>query len=180
MKIYAAAGGAFFNSVAPPGFLCRTPALLEPALLRRKPPTERGTGTPWAEGDFRIVQSTTEILPGFYVVTTRSDKPGTVEMNEVSLAIRTPEGLAVVVGCSHPGVEKILENVARIEPRLHTVTGGFTVSHRRLSGGRHGSPRLAARSASVARALHERLGRRFPRPFQRAFRLRGRGAFHTA
>ena len=46
-------------------------------------------------------------------------------MNEVSLAIRTPKGLAVVVGCSHPGVEKILENAAKIDPRLYTVTGGF-------------------------------------------------------
>ena len=46
-------------------------------------------------------------------------------MNEVSLAIRTPKGLAVVVGCSHPGVEKVLEGAAKIEPRLYTVTGGF-------------------------------------------------------
>jgi 7,8-dihydropterin-6-yl-methyl-4-(beta-D-ribofuranosyl)aminobenzene 5'-phosphate synthase len=46
-------------------------------------------------------------------------------MNEVSLAIRTPKGLAVVVGCSHPGVEEILEQAARIDPNLYTVTGGF-------------------------------------------------------
>jgi 7,8-dihydropterin-6-yl-methyl-4-(beta-D-ribofuranosyl)aminobenzene 5'-phosphate synthase len=59
------------------------------------------------------------------VLTTRSDKPGTLEMNEVSLAVRTPKGLAVVVGCSHPGVEKILAGAVKIEPRLYTVTGGF-------------------------------------------------------
>jgi 7,8-dihydropterin-6-yl-methyl-4-(beta-D-ribofuranosyl)aminobenzene 5'-phosphate synthase len=46
-------------------------------------------------------------------------------MNEVSLAIRTPKGLAVVVGCSHPGVEKILAEAAKIEAKLYTVTGGF-------------------------------------------------------
>lgn len=68
---------------------------------------------------------TTEIFPGFYVLTTRSQKPGTIEMNEVSLAIRTPKGLAVIVGCSHPGVEKILEEAAKIDPRIYTVTGGF-------------------------------------------------------
>ena len=66
-----------------------------------------------------------KIFPGFYVLTTRSQKPGTLEMNETSLAIRTPKGLAVVVGCSHPGVEKILEEAARIDPQLYTVTGGF-------------------------------------------------------
>jgi 7,8-dihydropterin-6-yl-methyl-4-(beta-D-ribofuranosyl)aminobenzene 5'-phosphate synthase len=43
----------------------------------------------------------------------------------VSLAIRTPRGLAVVVGCSHPGVEKILAEAAKIDSRLYTVTGGF-------------------------------------------------------
>lgn len=36
----------------------------------------------------------------------RSEKPGARDMNEVSLAIKTSEGVAVVVGCSHPGVEK--------------------------------------------------------------------------
>ena len=68
---------------------------------------------------------TTEILPGFYVLATRSEKPGTVEMNELSLAIRTPKGLAVIVGCSHPGVENILAQAARIDPRIYTVAGGF-------------------------------------------------------
>jgi 7,8-dihydropterin-6-yl-methyl-4-(beta-D-ribofuranosyl)aminobenzene 5'-phosphate synthase len=66
-----------------------------------------------------------EIFPGFYLITTQSQKPGTLEMNEVSLAMRTPKGLAVVVGCSHPGVEKILGEAAKIASRLYTVTGGF-------------------------------------------------------
>jgi 7,8-dihydropterin-6-yl-methyl-4-(beta-D-ribofuranosyl)aminobenzene 5'-phosphate synthase len=48
-----------------------------------------------------------------------------MEMNELSLAFRTPRGLAVVVGCSHPGVEKILAGAAAVDPRLYTVTGGF-------------------------------------------------------
>jgi 7,8-dihydropterin-6-yl-methyl-4-(beta-D-ribofuranosyl)aminobenzene 5'-phosphate synthase len=46
-------------------------------------------------------------------------------MNELSLAVRTPKGLAVVVGCSHPGVEKILEGATKIDSRLYTVIGGF-------------------------------------------------------
>lgn len=83
------------------------------------------SGTPWEKGNFQIIRQTTEIFPGFFVLTTRSEKPGTIEMNEVSLAIRTPKGLAVVVGCSHPGVEKILENAAKIDPKIYTVTGGF-------------------------------------------------------
>ena len=31
----------------------------------------------------------------------------------------------MIVGCSHPGVEKILEGAAKIDPQLYTVTGGF-------------------------------------------------------
>src|SRR5688500_146832 len=56
-----------------------------------KDPDEVRSGTPWRGGNFRIVTRTTEIVPGFFVLTTRSDKPGTREMNEVSLVIRTPQ-----------------------------------------------------------------------------------------
>ena len=68
---------------------------------------------------------TTEILPGFFVLPTRSDKAGTREMNELSLAIRTPKGLAVVVGCSPAGVENILVAAAQITKQLYTTIGGF-------------------------------------------------------
>jgi 7,8-dihydropterin-6-yl-methyl-4-(beta-D-ribofuranosyl)aminobenzene 5'-phosphate synthase len=126
VKIYAPQEGAFFKGRLPPGFLAAQPEL--PAYLRYfegKPPAAIVTGTVWEKGQFEIVTRTSEILPGFFVLTTRSAKPGTVEMNEVSLAVRTPEGLALIVGCSHPGVEKIVEEAAKIEPRIYTVTGGF-------------------------------------------------------
>jgi 7,8-dihydropterin-6-yl-methyl-4-(beta-D-ribofuranosyl)aminobenzene 5'-phosphate synthase len=125
VKIYAPQEGAFFKSQLPQGFLKPHPSL--PAELRYfdgKPPERPQSGSPW-EGNFQIVTKTTEIFPGFYLLTTRSEKPGTMEMNEVSLAFRTTRGLAVVVGCSHPGVEKILEGAAKIDTRLYTVTGGF-------------------------------------------------------
>jgi 7,8-dihydropterin-6-yl-methyl-4-(beta-D-ribofuranosyl)aminobenzene 5'-phosphate synthase len=127
VPIYAPQEGAMFKSVAPRGFIDRYEGEL-PATLRYfdgREPERWSAGTPWEDGNFHIVTRTQEILPGFFVLTTRSQKPGTMEMNEVSLAIRTPEGLAVVVGCSHPGVERILQEAARIEPRLYTVTGGF-------------------------------------------------------
>lgn len=126
VQIYAPQEGAFFKGPIPQGFL--TPhSSLPPELhyYEGKPPERFVTGTPWEKGNFAIVTKTTEIFPGFYVITTQSQKPGTMEMNEVSLAMRTPKGLAVVVGCSHPGVEKILEEAAKIDSRLYTVTGGF-------------------------------------------------------
>lgn len=126
VRILAPQEGAFFKSRAPKEFLTPYPDL--PSHLRYyggAPPGNWISGTPWEEGQFEIVTQTTEIFPGFYAITTKSQKPGTMEMNEISLAIRTPEGLAVVVGCSHPGAEKILEAAAKIDSDLYTVTGGF-------------------------------------------------------
>jgi 7,8-dihydropterin-6-yl-methyl-4-(beta-D-ribofuranosyl)aminobenzene 5'-phosphate synthase len=125
VRIYAPVEGAFFKSPLNKAFLERAKDL--PPNMRYfdgKSP-DLISGTPWEQGNFQIVRQTAEIFPGFFVLTTRSEKPGTIEMNEVSLAIRTPKGLAVVVGCSHPGVEKILENAAKINPKIFTVTGGF-------------------------------------------------------
>ncbi|HUG04099.1 MAG TPA: MBL fold metallo-hydrolase [Steroidobacteraceae bacterium] len=126
VKIYAPLEGAFFRSVPPPGFLARTPGL--PRNLQYyggNPPERWRTGTPWEQATFEAVVKTTEIFPGFHVLTTRSQKTGTLEMNELSLAVRTPEGLAVIVGCSHPGVENILAAAATIDPDLYIVMGGF-------------------------------------------------------
>ena len=126
VRILAPQEGAFFKSRAPTEFLAPYRDL--PPHLRYyggRPPEKWVSGTPWEGGRFEIVTGTREIFPGFYAITTKSQKPGTMEMNEISLAIRTPEGLAVVVGCSHPGVEKILDEAAKIDSDLFTVTGGF-------------------------------------------------------
>ncbi len=126
LRIYTPQEGAYFRGVTPPTFLARHPGL--PANLQYfggTNPEGLVSGSPWPTGNFEMVSAAKEIFPGFFVVTTRSQKPGTLEMNEVSLAIRTPRGLVVVVGCSHPGVERILENAAQIDSRLFTVVGGF-------------------------------------------------------
>jgi len=45
--------------------------------------------------------------------------------DEVCLALDTPKGLAVVLGCSHPGVKNILETVSsRLKKPIHSVLGG--------------------------------------------------------
>ena len=126
VKIYAPVEGAFFKSPVPRAFLTRDESLpAEMQYYRGKEPTRLVSGTPWEKANFEVIAKTTEILPGFFVITTQSQKAGTMEMNELSLGFRTPQGLAVVVGCSHPGVEKILENAAALDPRIYTVTGGF-------------------------------------------------------
>jgi 7,8-dihydropterin-6-yl-methyl-4-(beta-D-ribofuranosyl)aminobenzene 5'-phosphate synthase len=126
VKIYVPMEGAFFSSSLPAAFLKPYPGL--PANMHYfegKPPARVVSGTPWKNANFEIVTKPIEVFPGFYLLATQSQKPGTMEMNEVSLAFRTPKGLAVIVGCSHPGVEKILTEAAKIDSRLYTVTGGF-------------------------------------------------------
>jgi 7,8-dihydropterin-6-yl-methyl-4-(beta-D-ribofuranosyl)aminobenzene 5'-phosphate synthase len=126
VTIYAPQEGAYFKGKTPLVFLKREPGLPQSmSYYRGKEPEIFETGSPWQDANFQIITETKEIFPGFFVITTRSDKAGTRDMNELSLAIRTPEGLALVVGCSHPGVEKILEAATKIDANLYTVTGGF-------------------------------------------------------
>jgi 7,8-dihydropterin-6-yl-methyl-4-(beta-D-ribofuranosyl)aminobenzene 5'-phosphate synthase len=89
------------------------------------PPEIIRMGSAWPGANFQLIDKNTEIAPGMYVIALVSEKPGTLELRELSLAIRTPEGLALVVGCSHPGVDKIVQAAAAIDPHIHIITGGF-------------------------------------------------------
>lgn len=77
------------------------------------PPDALSASTPWPQANFVRVDSTTEIAPGVFLVPTISQVPGTLELREISLAIRGPQGLIIVDGCSHAGVEKVLEAATR-------------------------------------------------------------------
>jgi 7,8-dihydropterin-6-yl-methyl-4-(beta-D-ribofuranosyl)aminobenzene 5'-phosphate synthase len=126
VTIYVPQEGAYFKGPLPRDFLERQPGL--PRSLQYfegREPRQWNSGSPWENANFKVVSGMVDIFPGFHVLSVQSDKPGTREMNELSLAIRTPQGLAVVVGCSHPGVEKILEQAAKIDPKIYVVTGGF-------------------------------------------------------
>jgi 7,8-dihydropterin-6-yl-methyl-4-(beta-D-ribofuranosyl)aminobenzene 5'-phosphate synthase len=82
-------------------------------------------GTAWPEGRFVMVDSTLEVAPGVHLISLVSDAVGTKELRELSLALETPEGMVVVAGCSHPGIERIIEAATGIDPRVHMVFGGF-------------------------------------------------------
>jgi 7,8-dihydropterin-6-yl-methyl-4-(beta-D-ribofuranosyl)aminobenzene 5'-phosphate synthase len=89
------------------------------------PPAIIRSGAPWLGAHFAQIGEPKEVLPGVFLFSTRSDKPGTREMNEISMLMKTSQGGVLVVGCSHPGIELILEAVTKIEPRIHSVFGGF-------------------------------------------------------
>jgi 7,8-dihydropterin-6-yl-methyl-4-(beta-D-ribofuranosyl)aminobenzene 5'-phosphate synthase len=89
------------------------------------PPEVMRFGAAWPNAHIQLVDKNTEIAPGIHLITLISDKPGTLELRELSLVINTPAGEVVVVGCSHPGIEKILESVSGINPHIHLIAGGF-------------------------------------------------------
>ncbi|MDG3004396.1 MBL fold metallo-hydrolase [Paludisphaera mucosa] len=69
-------------------------------------------GTAWKGANLIPVDASREILPGISVVATTSKVPRTIEMPELSLSLKVPEGQILVVGCSHTGIEAILEKAA--------------------------------------------------------------------
>ncbi len=89
------------------------------------PPEVMHFGSAWPSANFQLVDKNTEIAPNIHLVTLVSDKPGTLELRELSLVLNTPDGLVVVVGCSHPGIDKIIESASSINPRIHLIAGGF-------------------------------------------------------
>lgn len=82
-------------------------------------------GTAWPTANFQLIDQTTEIMPGITLIALISDLPGTKELKELSLAVNTPDGVVLVVGCSHPGIERIVEAATVINPKIHLVAGGF-------------------------------------------------------
>ncbi len=83
------------------------------------------SGTPWVTGKFVTVDSTFEIAPGVHLISLVSETVGTKELRELSLAIEAPQGMIVVAGCSHPGIEKIVAAATGINRQVHMVFGGF-------------------------------------------------------
>jgi 7,8-dihydropterin-6-yl-methyl-4-(beta-D-ribofuranosyl)aminobenzene 5'-phosphate synthase len=90
-----------------------------------RPPETMIFGTPWVGARFEVIDKATEVAPGIHLISLVSDKPGTKELRELSLVIQTPEGVVVIAGCSHPGIDKIVEAAAAIDPRVYIVMGGF-------------------------------------------------------
>ena len=89
------------------------------------PPEIIHMGEAWPGANFQLIDRNTEIAPDMYLIALVSDRPGTLELHELSLAIRTPDGLVLVVGCSHPGVEHIVQEATAINPHINILFGGL-------------------------------------------------------
>ena len=127
VKIYAPKEGFGVFGAALPGTFYRSDSTL-PTRMRYfdgRPPAELTSGTPWPTAHFVWVDSVTEVALGVSIIPTVSQRPGTLELRELSLALRTPNGLILLVGCSHPGIETIVEASRRVADHVSLILGGL-------------------------------------------------------
>jgi 7,8-dihydropterin-6-yl-methyl-4-(beta-D-ribofuranosyl)aminobenzene 5'-phosphate synthase len=127
VPIYAPKEGfGVYGSDLPSTFYRKDPSLpTEQRYYGGAPPEIMRFGSAWPRANFQLIDKNTEIAPNIHLIALVSDKPGTLELRELSLVINTSEGLVIIVGCSHPGIERIVESAAAINPRIHFIAGGF-------------------------------------------------------
>jgi 7,8-dihydropterin-6-yl-methyl-4-(beta-D-ribofuranosyl)aminobenzene 5'-phosphate synthase len=127
VKIYAPKEGfGVYGADLPSTFYRKDPSLPpDQRYYSGAPPEIMRFGSAWPGANFDLIDKNTEIAPGIHLITLVSDKPGTLELRELSLAIDTPEGVVIIVGCSHPGLDRIVSVAATINPHIHLVAGGF-------------------------------------------------------
>jgi 7,8-dihydropterin-6-yl-methyl-4-(beta-D-ribofuranosyl)aminobenzene 5'-phosphate synthase len=127
VKIYAPKENfGVFGSSLPSTFYRKTESL--PPEMRYydgAPADIMKFGTAWPGANFELIDKTTEISPGITLIALVSDKPGTLELKELSLAVDTPDGVVLIVGCSHPGIDRIVEAATAINKRIHLIAGGL-------------------------------------------------------
>ncbi len=127
VKIYAPKEGFGIYGSSLPSSFYRKDETLPPEMryYGGAPPQVMKFGAAWRGANFELIDKTTEIAPGITLIALVSDAPGTKELKELSLAVNTSEGMVLVVGCSHPGIERIVEVAAAINPKIHLIAGGF-------------------------------------------------------
>jgi 7,8-dihydropterin-6-yl-methyl-4-(beta-D-ribofuranosyl)aminobenzene 5'-phosphate synthase len=128
VKVYAPKEGlgGVYGADLPSSFYRKDTSLPpEQRYYNGEPPEVMRTGSAWPGANFQLVDKNMDITSDIHLIALVSDKPGTLELRELSLAINTPDGMVVVVGCSHPGIDKIVEAASTINPRIHLVTGGL-------------------------------------------------------
>lgn len=108
VKIYAPAEGlgGIFGTEVTSKFYRKDEALpAEKRYYNGTPPEIMKMGTVFPGANIQLIDKTTELVPGITLIALVSDAPGTKELKELPLAINTADGIVLVVGCSHPGIE---------------------------------------------------------------------------
>jgi 7,8-dihydropterin-6-yl-methyl-4-(beta-D-ribofuranosyl)aminobenzene 5'-phosphate synthase len=155
VKIYAPQENFGVFGAALPGTFYRRTESLPPEMryFDGKPPETLRFGSPWS-ANFTWVTGTTEIAPGFQLILLNGTWGVDLEVKEIALAIDTPDGVVLVVGCSHPTIEKIVEAAKSATNKpIHLVLGGT-----------HLLPANDAQIRAIAVSLRDNLNVRFIAP----------------
>ncbi len=136
-----------FGAALPSTFYRRNESL--PADMRYfdgQPADTLSFGTPWPQAKFTWVTESTEIAPDINLILLKGSWGVDLDVMELSLAINTPEGIVLIVGCSHPTIEKIVEaTTTQLNAPIHLVLGGL-----------HLLPATDDETQRVAQALHDK------------------------
>ena len=135
-----------FGAALPGSFYRRNESL--PADMRYfngEPAETLHFGTPWPQANFNLISQSTEVLPGFHLILLKGSWGVDLDVMELSLAIDTPEGTVLIVGCSHPTIEKIVATTKmEIDKPIHMILGGL-----------HLLPAKDDETQRIATALHD-------------------------
>lgn len=120
-------GDEYFGGPTPAAFFRRP----EPGL----PPEQRyfggdvppaiPHGTPWRGLNVVRGAGGTEIVPGVRLVENVAAGGPFTETPELTLVIDTPDGQVILVGCSHPGIERILASAGAPSTPVALLAGGL-------------------------------------------------------
>jgi 7,8-dihydropterin-6-yl-methyl-4-(beta-D-ribofuranosyl)aminobenzene 5'-phosphate synthase len=127
VKIYAPKEGfGVYGGDLPGSFFRRDTTLAsEERYYDGSPPEVMRFGSAWPAAKFQLVNENMDIGTGTRLITLVSDKPGTLELRELSMVMNTPNGLVIIVGCSHPGIDKIVKTATAVSPSVRLIAGGF-------------------------------------------------------
>jgi 7,8-dihydropterin-6-yl-methyl-4-(beta-D-ribofuranosyl)aminobenzene 5'-phosphate synthase len=127
VPVYAPREGfGIFGASVPGTFYRPSPALPDSMrYFEGVVPEKIQSGSLWPSGRITLVDSSLTIGPGIRLVALVSDAPGTRELRELSLVLSTPTGDIVVVGCSHPGIERILAARPDTSVAVRGLVGGL-------------------------------------------------------
>ena len=128
VKIYAPQENFGVFGAALPGTFYRRDETLPPEMryFDGNPPEKLRFGSPWPEANFTWISKDTEIAPGFTIIALTGKWGADFELREISLAMDTPDGVVLVVGCSHPTIEKIVQQTkATLNKPIHLIFGGL-------------------------------------------------------
>ena len=130
VKLYVPDDPYFTGSVLPPAFLSTDARPELPARMRYfgggSRPEPRGW-VAWTDTNMTAVTESMSVAPHLRLVSLISEKPAFKGLRELSLVAETPAGPVVFVGCSHPGIERIMASATANNPRepVAMLVGGL-------------------------------------------------------